>query len=320
MTVRRKRLSWSVFTCAVLGCAISAAPAHAQLSTQHIKGVVGLKGGSPPPPGTYVIAPLFYVYDTDTVRTRTGDRLPIDARITSVAAAGGLNIVTTRKILGGNYGFQVLFPVWIKNRIQGTEIDSNPGGGMTDSGIVPISLGWNRKRTDALATYTIYMPTGRYANGASDNTGMGMWGHELMFGTTVYLNEARKYHAAIVSSLNFQSTKEGSETKVGNAMNLEGGVGGDLLGGRLTAGVVYYSSFKLTADRIDGFPLNIEPARSNVFAFGPEVSFPLERHGVLYGFVKANYQWETYARATTQGAEFNIVATFLVKPLQLPKP
>ena len=315
----RRRISWSV-TGGLLACALSVTPAHAQLNTQHIKGVVGLKGGSPPPPGTYVIAPLFYIYDTDTVRTRTGDRLPIDAQITSVAGAGGVNIVTPRKILGGRYGFQVLFPVWINNRIQGTEIDSNPGGGMTDSGIVPISLGWNFKRADALATYSIYMPTGRYADGASDNTGFGMWGHELMFGTTIYLNQARNYHAAIVSSFNFQSKKESSETKVGNAMNLEGGVGGDFLKGRMTLGLVYYTSFKLTADRLEGLPLNIEPAKSKVFALGPEVSFPIEVNGVLFGFMKANYQWESYARATTQGAEFNILMTFLVKPLKLGKP
>jgi hypothetical protein len=295
-------------------------PAHAQLATQHIRGVVGLKGGSPPPPGTYVIAPLVYIYDTDTVRTRDGDKLPIDARITSVVLAGGLNIVTTRKILGGYYGFQLLFPVWARNRIQSTEIDSNPGGGMTDSGIVPISLGWNFKRADALAVYTIYMPTGRYADGASDNTGMGMWGHELMFGTTVYLNEARTYHAAAVASFNFQSEKESSETRVGNAMNLEGGVGADFLGGRLTAGLVYSASFKLTADRIEGLPLNIAPGKNRVFGLGPEVSFPIELNRVLYGFVKVNYEWETYARAGTQGSEFNVVATFLVKPLRLGRP
>jgi hypothetical protein len=316
--VRRKLISSSVVTAIVLACAFAATPAWAQLNTQHIKGVIGLKGGSPPPPGTYLIAPLFYVYDTDTVRKKNGDRLPVDANITSAAFAGGLNIVTTKKILGGNYGFQVLFPVWIDNRIQGTEIDSNPGGGMTDSGIIPISLGWNRKRADAIATYTIYMPTGRYADGASDNTGMGMWGHELMFGTTVYLTQSRQYHAAVVSSFNFQSTKEGGKTKVGNAMNLEGGFGGDYLKGRLTVGLVYYTSFKLTADELD-LPINIEPAKSSVLALGPEVSFPLEIKRVLYGFVKANYQWETFARATTQGAEFNIVATFLVKPLKLPK-
>ena len=32
-------------------------------------------------------------------------------------------------------------------------------------------------------------------------------------------------------SFDFQSKKEDSETKVGNAMNLEGGVGGDFLKG-----------------------------------------------------------------------------------------
>jgi hypothetical protein len=49
-----------------------------------------------------------------------------------------------------------------------------------------------------------------------------MWGHELSFGTTVYLNETKQYHAATLVSFDFQSEKEDSETKVGDAMNLEG--------------------------------------------------------------------------------------------------
>jgi len=316
-----RQFLWHVMMSGLMVCVIGVMPAHAQLSTQHVKGVIGLKGGSQPPPHTYVIAPLWYIYDTDTVRTRNGDRLPIDAQISSVALAGGVNVVTTKTLLGGRYGFQVLMPVWINNRIQGTEIDANPGGGLTDSAIVPISLGWNFKRADAIAMYTVYLPTGRYTDGASDNTGFGMWGQEVGFGTTVYLNEARKYHAATVASFNFQSKKEDSETKVGNAMNLEGGVGADFLEGGLSVGLVYYASFKLTNDRIaTRFPINIEPAKSEVFALGPEVSLALARRGVLYGFLKANYQWETYARAQTQGSEFNIVLTFLVKPLQLTKP
>jgi hypothetical protein len=59
----RRHIGWlSVFL-----IALSVAPAHAQLNTQHIKGTVGLKGGSQPPPDVYVIAPLIYVYGTDTV-------------------------------------------------------------------------------------------------------------------------------------------------------------------------------------------------------------------------------------------------------------
>ena len=46
-----------------------------------------------------------------------------------------------------------------------------------------------------------------------------MWGHEFGAGTTVYLTQDRKYHAATVVSLNFQSDKEDSTTHVGNEMN-----------------------------------------------------------------------------------------------------
>jgi hypothetical protein len=302
----------------VLAGAIGVRPASAQLNTQHIKGTVGLKGGSQPPPHIYFIAPLFYVYTTDTVRDADGQRLPIDASLSSVAYGGGISVVTSKKLFGGFYGFQVLFPVGANNRIQGTEIDENPGAGLTDSVIAPINLGWHFTRADATAGYSIFVPTGRYTDGASDNTGFGMWGHELSAGTTVYLTKTRQYHAATVASFDFQSKKEDSDTKVGNAMNLEGGAGGDFLKGRVTAGLVYYASFKLSRDQIDGFPDILIRGKNRSFALGPEVSLTLERNGVLYGFFKVNYQWETYARTTTQGSELTMLATFLFKPLKLP--
>lgn len=80
--------------------------------------------------------------------------------LTSHAYGGGINVVTKTKLLGGFYGFQVLFPVGANNRIQGTEIDANPGAGLTDSVVAPISLGWHFKRADATAGYTIFVPTG----------------------------------------------------------------------------------------------------------------------------------------------------------------
>ena len=304
----------------LLAYALSVAPAHAQLNTQHIKGGVGLKAGSQPPPHVYLIAPFVYVYRTDDVKNSDGDRVPINASITSVAYAAGVSVVTTKKLLGGNYGYQVLFPVGANNRLQGTEIDANPGPGLTDSAIVPISLGWHFKRADAIASYSLFVPTGRYTDGASDNTGFGMWGQEVSFGTTLYFDEARRYHAATLASFDFQSKKEDSETKVGNAMNVEGGAGADFLEGGLSAGLAYYASFKLTDDHIDGFPDILLRGKNKVFAVGPEVQLALAKNGVLYGFLKLNYEWEVYARTTTQGSEFSVVATFLLKPLKLSKP
>ena len=294
------------------------APAAAQLNTQHIKGTVGLKGGSQAPPHVYVVAPLMYFYNTDTVRDRNGDRLPIIADLSSVAGAGGLLVVTEKKFLGANYGYQVLFPVFANNRIQGTEIDFNPGGGISDSAVVPIQLGWHGKRADAVASYSIYIPTGRYTDGASDNTGYGMWGQEIAFGTTVFLNEAKSLHAASVISFGWQSKKEDSETKVGNAMYLEGGVGADFLKGGLSAGLVYYTATKLSEDRIDGIPGVLIRGKNNVFALGPEVQLVLARKGTLYGSLKVNWQKEVYARTNTQGSELTMLLTLFVKPIKLP--
>ncbi len=44
----------------------------------------------------------------------------------------------------------------------------------------------------------------------------------------------------------------------------------------------------------------------------------LARKNTVYGFLKFNYEWEVYARTTTQGSELQIVATFLLKPIKLP--
>src|SRR5690349_16157488 len=88
----------------MLVLAFHAAPAAAQLNTQHIKGATGLKSGSQPPPHIYAIAPIFYVYNTDEVSDNDGDPLPGEAKLTSVAAAGGINVVTEKKLLGAFYG------------------------------------------------------------------------------------------------------------------------------------------------------------------------------------------------------------------------
>jgi hypothetical protein len=313
-----KRITGVLAGAGALLLTLGLAPAHAQLNTQHIKGLVGLKGGSMPPPHWYVIAPLVYLYNTDTIKLKDGAKFPVDLSITSTAVAGGVSYVSSKKILGGFYNFQVLFPAGINNLLQGTEIDHSTGFGITDSALVPIGLGWHFKRADALANYAIFIPTGRYEDGANDNTGFGMWGHEIAVGTTVYLTESKQYHAASVVSFDFQTKKEDSETKVGNAMNIEGGVGGDFMRGGITAGMVYYATFKLTDDVIEGLPGIFVPGKNKVFALGPEVTIALASKSKVYGFLKLNYEWEVYARTATQGSEFSIMATFPIGPFPIP--
>jgi hypothetical protein len=300
--------------------ATTAAPARAQLNTQHLKGAVGLKAGSQAPPHVYLIAPLLMTYNTDDVRNREGEQLPVGADITVGVWAGGVSVVTSRKLLGASYGLTVIFPVGVNNRIQGTEIDANPGPGLSDSVVTPISLGWHFARADAIASYTLYVPTGRYTDGATDNTGFGMWGQEFAIGTTVYLSRARQYHAATIASFTFQSEKEDSETKVGPTLTLEGGAGADLLKGGLTTGLAYYAAFKLSDDDIGPLANVTVRGRNKVFALGPEATLALARGDTVYGFVRVAYLWEVYARTTTRGGTFAVSATLPLAPIKLPQP
>ena len=292
--------------------------ALAQLITQHVKGAVGLKAGSQAPPGGYVPLPIVYFYNTDKVKDRNGDTLPGNADLTSSFFGVGYSQVTTKKILGGFYGFSVLFPVGANNRIQGTEIDANPGAGLTDSAFTPISLGWHRTRADFITAFNIFAPTGKYTDGADDNTGLGMWGFEPLVGTTVYLDGEKRYHAAAEVSFDFQSKKEDSETKVGNQINLEGGVGGDFLKGGLSTGLAYYASFKVTEDDIEGIPGILIRGKNKVFGLGPEATLAIAAKNKVYGFVTVRYFWELYARTTTQGSSFLILGTLLTKPVTVP--
>jgi hypothetical protein len=315
-----RQLCHQLLPAALVVTAVVASPAavSAQLLTQHVKGTVGLKAGSQPPPGGYIPLPIAYFYNTDKVKDRNGDTLPIDASITSAFFGVGYSQVTTKKILGGFYGFTVLFPVGANNRIQGTEIDANPGAGFTDSLFSPISLGWHAARADFLTAFNIYAPTGKYTNGANDNTGLGMWAFEPVVATTVYLTGDKRYHAAAELSFDFQSKKEDSETKVGNQMNVEGGVGADLLKGGLSTGLAYYAAFKLSDDDIEGLPGILIRGRNKVFAIGPEATLAIAAQNKVRGFVTLRYFWELYARTTTQGSAFLIQLTLLTRPVTVP--
>ncbi len=186
--VRRQRIRLTI-AAAFATWLLFPSPAAAQLNGQNIKGDGGLKSGSQAPPGAYIAIPLWF-YTADAVKGREGNELlrgTLDANIFGLI----LNVVTERKVIGANYGFLVALP-WANNRVQGAEdFDSDPGTGLTDMFIQPITLGWHRPRADITAAYGLYIPTGRYEDGAANNTGLGMWAQEILLGTTVYLNAQR---------------------------------------------------------------------------------------------------------------------------------
>jgi hypothetical protein len=220
--------------------------ASAQLNGLNIKGDMGLKSGSQAPPGVYFVLPV-WLYSADKLMNGSGEEVAAGQLNANIFGLG-VNLVTGKKLLGSNYGFLLVF-AGANNRIQGGErLDSDPGAGISDTYVQPLNLGWHTSRADVTFATGLYLPTGRYADGDDDNTGLGMWGYELLAGTMLYLDKAKAFHLATTATFNLHSNKKDSDTKVGNILNLEGGLSRDFMGGGLTVGAAYYATFKLTDD------------------------------------------------------------------------
>ena len=188
----------------------------------------------------------------------------------------------------------------------------------------PLDLGWHTKRADVAAGFQLYIPTGRYEPGGSDNLGKGMWTYEPFVGTTVYLDEKRSVSLATTAYWEFHGKKEDSDVKVGQILSLQGGLGKSYLGGGLIVGAAYYAQWKLTADELREFvlPGGTELAidarnKHRVFAFGPDVTLPVASKSKLFALVNIRYLWETGARVKTQGDTLAITATFPVPSVKL---
>ena len=297
---------------AVVG--FSSQPAQAQLNGFNIKGDMGLKSGSQAPPGGYV-GTFFYSYGADTIRNKDGDRISLPGDLGLNAGGVLFNMVTKKKFLGANYGFLVVLP-FANGKIEFPRLDQETGIGLSDMYIQPVNLGWHFKRADVTTGYAFFAPTGRYTPGARDNTGLGMWGHELSLGTTVYLTEDKAWHAAANAAFEFHSKKQDSIAQVGNLLTMEGGVGRSFLKGAASVGFVYYAQWKLSDDTLTGLPALLVRGKNSSVGLGPEIQLPIARKKTLYGFITFRYHREVAVHTTTQGDAITLMLTFPLKPIK----
>jgi len=294
----------------LIGALISV-QAPAQLNGHNLRGDYGIASGSQAPPGSY-LSPLYVNYDVDALRDRNGDRVDRGGGIDIEAVSLIYQWVSEKKLFGGNYGVLVA-PSWATNSLESPflETELKTSWGLGDTYIQPVNLGWNRERADFIAGIGIFAPTGRYADGADDNTGLGMWTFEVFGGTTVFLDEAKSWHFATTAFLETHSEKEDSDQKVGNILTLEGGLGKSLNQGATTLGLAYFAQWKLSEDDLGtAGSADVSLNKHRVFGAGPEATFSIVRKQKLIGFVNLRYLADFGAESMTEGDTFTLTVTF----------
>ena len=128
------------------------------------------------------------------------------------------------KLLGANYGAMVVFP-FANASIEAPafQLSDTVDTSFSDMLIRPLDLGWHTPRADVAAGLQLYMPTGRYERGGSDNIGKGMWAYEPFVGATFYFDEKRTTSFATTAYWELHGKKKDTDVKVGQLLTLQGG-------------------------------------------------------------------------------------------------
>ena len=140
-----------------------------------------------------------------------------------------------------------------------------------------------------------------------------MWTFEVFAGSTVYLDEAKSWHAATTAFYETHSDKDGTDIRVGDILTLEGGLGKSFMDGALSVGASYYAQWKITNDsfgQADRTFSNQSDGKHSVYGVGPELTLPIATSNKLYGFLNARYFWEFDAESTFEGETFVLTLTF----------
>lgn len=307
----------SIAAAILIAAALIPAAASAQLNGHNFRGDYGLSSGTQPPAGWW-LSMLYALYDTDTVRNKNGDRIRFDPeRRGSLSASGIIPYawwVSEKQMLGGTYSFSVA-PSLTNAKLEAPifGLDQETSYDLGDLYIQPINLGWHQERADYTAGLGLYVPIGRYTDGADNNTGLGMWSYEVFAGATWYLDAARSWNLALTAFWETHSEKEDSDQKVGDLLTLEGGFGKSFVDGAINVGVAYYGQWKLSRDDF-GFrlPIGSNVGKHQVFGLGPEIVFPIAAKQKLIALLTARYLFEFDAESTTEGDTLFVGLTFPV--------
>jgi hypothetical protein len=298
---------------------VLAQPASAQYLGNNFHGDFGVNSGTQAGPGLYFAVP-FAQWNADNIKDADGNTVlgdtfqGFDVR----ALFPTVVVVTPKKLLGANYGFMVAPPFLTKRPERaGLEL-VEPDWGFSDMYVVPLYLGWHTPRADFVAGYGFFAPTGEYVPGGEDNVGLGMWGHEIQGGTTIYLDAAKQYSVATTAYFEMHSNKKDQDLKVGNLLTLEGGVAYNVpkIGGAF--GLGYYLQSKVSDDTGSDIPVGALQAvnlygHNRLFGIGPDVRMAVFQHGGTIGLVNFRYLWESAGKSSFQGSTF-VVGFTLARP------
>lgn len=292
---KRRTASPHVYAALTILCiAAESGRAQQQLGTK-VMGGLGIDAGTQGPPGFFVVDRVLQ-FTANTVRGRNGEVLPIQ----------GLGIRARANALGVAYTFATRTSTYLTvgagAPLARVSINSdNPVAsidrwGLGDLFVQPLRAGWRNARSDVVAGYAFYAPTGKFEPGGV-GVGRGYWTHQLSLGGALYADTTRGSRASALMSYEVNQRMRGIDITRGNLLTIQGGAGANVFKS-FVAGVAGYALWQVSDDRGADLPPALTGLRTRSFGLGPEIGVlipSLRLHGEF------RYEWDFGVRARPQG-------------------
>jgi hypothetical protein len=227
----------------LLGAGLLALPG--MLSAQPIvaghypAGAEGIKGASLPPPGFY-----FRDYNMFYSADRFEDGPP-SFDIFAYINAPRLIWMTDHKILGADYGMDLIVPFGYMDWDAGAGSDSYTGIG--DIQLEPLLLSWHLPQFDIAAGYAVWVPMGDYTPTRPDVLAKGFWSHMLTLGGTWHIDAEKTWALSLLNRYEFCQEQEKTNIDPGQVYTLEFGLS-KALSKTIDVGLVGYWQQQTTED------------------------------------------------------------------------
>lgn len=245
-------------------------------------GAEGIKGASLPPPGVY-----FRDYNFFYFADRFKD-VPVDFEIFAYVNAPRLIWMTDWKILGANYGMDVIVPfAYMDWKVMGNRDNHFDLG---DIQIEPLLLAWHQSQWDLAIGYAIWAPTGDFSTTRPDIVAKGFWSHMLTLGGTWYPDTEKTWAVSLLGRYEFCHEQEDTEVDPGQVFTLEWGLS-KALRKTIDVGLIGYYQQQTTKDRGPRF----SDKRDRKIGLGPEINTFCPKLG-LFTSLRYAYEFDAVER------------------------
>lgn len=243
------------------------AAASAMAFGHYTPGSLGVNAATLPPPGFHYTAYNVF-YNSDSLVDGSGNELPVGMDLNVFAMANQFTYITDYKILGADFGFDMIIPLVYTNiEIKAAGVDEDTFG-IGDLYFEPIVLAWHTKRWDVALCFGFYAPTAE--SDTPSSPGAGYWSFMETLGATFYFDEARTWTFSVLTRWLQNTEDRDTDITPGADMVAEYGIAKAIPLNKdwiFTGGIAGYTYAQLTDD--DGTGADDEHFLGN--AVGPEV-------------------------------------------------